>query len=91
MPDRRESSFKVDRNTETLEVLAGERPKAIKQAALRLGDLDGLLALVPQLQSKKSVAAPTKAEFDALVADVQAIFLRLTAMRQALQARQPPS
>lgn len=73
---------------EKLEILAGERPKNQRRSALRVSDLDGLLSLPAKLQSKKAAGAtPTKAEFDALVADVHTLHRRLMSVMTALQER----
>lgn len=79
-----------DKLIEKLEVLAGTRagPGGASGAAVRLSDLSGLLALPPTLKSAHAAgAAPTAAEFDALVDDVQALHLRLLAVAEALQGR----
>jgi len=77
------------RDLETLETLAGERPGAMQRAAVRLEDLSGLMSLSTRLQSQHAAgAAPTKAEFDALVDDVHMLHRRLVAMMQSLQKRQ---
>lgn len=58
------------------------------RAAVRIEDLDGLLALPDTLKSAKAAGtAPTATEFDALVDDVQAIHRRLRAVMSALRAR----
>ena len=63
------------RDKEVLDLLAGRRSgKARRQAAVRVEDLAGLLELSPKLKAKKAAGAtPTKAEFDALVAELQAM------------------
>jgi hypothetical protein len=74
---------------EKIETLDGSRSKQNRRkAAVRLEDLAGLLALPPELKSAHAAGdAPTAAEFDALVDDVHEIQRRLTALRDALQAR----
>ncbi|EHK57745.1 hypothetical protein [Allomesorhizobium alhagi] len=77
---------------EKIETLDGSRNRgAIRRAAVRIDDVSALLELQAKLKSAKAAgAAPTKAEFDALVDDVTAIFNRLTAIADALQARLLP-
>lgn len=77
---------------EILELLAGRRTgKARRQAAVRIEDVAGLLELPPRLKSMKaSGATPTKAEFDALVADMQALHRCLLVVVTALQSRVLP-
>lgn len=79
----------IDRHAlEKLEVLDGSRnSKARRRAAVRLEDLEGLLALPPLKATKAAGSTPTQAEFNALVEDVQAIHNRLKALHDALQAR----
>lgn len=77
---------------ERLEILDGSRSRsAIRKAAVRIEDLTGILELSAKLKSVKAAgAAPTAAEFDALVDDVAMLQLRLLAVAQALQARLLP-
>jgi hypothetical protein len=79
----------TDRDLQELQVLAGYRQSAaIGRAAVRLDDLAGLLSLPDNLKAAKAAGAtPTKAEFDALVDDVQTLQLRLRAVIAALRAR----
>lgn len=75
---------------EKLETLDGSRGTGAGQrkAAVRIEDISALLELPKKLKSAKAAgAAPTKAEYDALVDDVTALFNRLTAVAQALQKR----
>jgi len=74
---------------EILELLAGRRTgKARRQAAVRIEDVAGLLELPPRLKSMKaSGATPTKAEFDALAADVKALHQALLVIKNAIQSR----
>lgn len=74
---------------EKLEVLDGSRGrKAIRQAAVRIEDLSGLLLLPESLTAAAAAGStPTKAEFDKLVADVSTLHLRMLAVIEALQAR----
>lgn len=78
-----------ERLIEKVEVLDGSRSRGAKgRAAVRMDDLAGLQSLQARLQSVKAAgAAPTKAEFDALVDDVTAVFLRLRALADAIEAR----
>lgn len=74
----------LDREFQKLRVLAGEIGASAKHA-LRRGDLfpaDSRVALIPQMRSAPAAgSAPTKAEFDALVADVHAIVGALQSLR----------
>lgn len=74
---------------EKVEVLDGSRRgDARRRAAVRIEDLAGLLELPPKLQAAKAAGStPTQAEFDALVADVQTLQVRLIAVVTALQTR----
>lgn len=74
---------------ERLDKLAGARGKAaIRKAAVTIEDLQSLLEMPLVLQSAEATGStPTKAEHDALVADVKAIHRRLVAVVAALQAR----
>jgi hypothetical protein len=81
-----------DRLREKVETLDGSRRKdAIRRAAVRIEDIEALLQIGQVLKSAKAAgAAPTAAEFDALVADVADIHRRLVAITQALQVRVQP-
>lgn len=71
---------------EKLEVLAGERPRARDQAAVRVADLAELL----QIATVKAVelsAAPTAAQYNALLADVKELNARLAVVASMLQQR----
>lgn len=73
------------------EVLAGRRSQQRRMAAVRIAHLDGILQLPARLQSVKAAgAAPTAAEFDALVTDVAALHTGLMAVMKALQAKLLP-
>lgn len=80
------------RLVEQIETLAGtRRHDARGKAAVRLEDLGAVLQMPPRLKSARAAgAAPTKAEFDALVDDVHAIHRRLLALAEAIQARVLP-
>jgi hypothetical protein len=78
--------FEEDRLRERLDTLNGDRDRS--RAAVRVEDLKGLFELPARLKSAKAAgAAPTKAEFDALVDDVAALHRRLKALHDALQKR----
>lgn len=74
---------------ERLDQLDGSRRHGnLGRAAVRLDDLNGLLVLPETLQSVKAAGStPTKAEFDALVDDVQELHRRLKAIVSALRTR----
>jgi len=79
-----------ERHKEMLELLAGARgakPATKMHAAVRIQDLQSLLLLSDKLQSAKVSAAPTQAEFNALVEDVHRIHARLTATIETIAAR----
>lgn len=80
------------REKEVLDLLAGRRSgKARRQAAVRIEDLGGLLELPLKLKAAKAAGAtPTKAEFDALVADIHALHRCLLVVVTALQSRVLP-
>lgn len=72
---------------ERVEILAGERPKAVANAAVRIGDLAPLLQ-IPQMQAgAASGSTPTKAEYDALLRDTQLLHARLTEIAALLRDR----
>ncbi|MRX32802.1 hypothetical protein [Aminobacter sp. MDW-2] len=73
--------------TETVDTLAGKRPRAAEKAAVRIEDLAGLLLLTPKIKASRAGAAPTADEFNALVDDVKAIHDRLSTIVQALQPK----
>lgn len=82
------ANFDNDLLREKIEVLDGSRRGKNQKAAVRIEDLYALLQLSQRLKSAKAAgAAPTKAEFDALVDDVSHIHQRLRALSNALQAR----
>ncbi|KDR25966.1 hypothetical protein [Caballeronia zhejiangensis] len=62
-------------NTEKLEVLAGDRGDR-KKAAVRRGDI-----ATTRMRSKQLTAAPSAADFNALQADVAAIWKMLDGIR----------
>lgn len=72
-----------------LEELAGARRAGSKgKAAVRLEDLQGLLALPATLKSAKAAgAAVTVAEYDALVEDVHTIHRLLRALVGTIRTR----
>jgi len=72
-----------------VETLDGSRRLADRgRAAVRLDDLNGLLALPETLKSAKAAGStPTKAEFDALVDDVHELHRRLMNIVGVVRAR----
>lgn len=78
--------FEVAQLRENVRVLAGEAPKAKRLAAVRIEDLLPILQ-IPQLQAGAPAgAAPTAAEYTALLRDVQRMHARLTEVATLLQA-----
>jgi hypothetical protein len=71
---------------EKIEVLDGSRPGALRHAAVRIVDLSELLQLA-EVRTKEVAAAPTQADFNALLRDVKEINLRLKTIADMLQAR----
>lgn len=69
-----------------VQVLMGERGDG-REAAARMKHLQALFQNTPSEPSAKLAAgsAPTKAEYDALVRDVQAIFSALNSLRTLLR------
>jgi hypothetical protein len=73
---------------EKLETLDGSRATdARDRAAVRIQDLAAVLEVSAAITAAPSLAAPTKAEFDRLVADVQMLHSALFSISAALQAR----
>lgn len=78
-----------DRDIEKLEVLNGDRRLRIDRAAVRIEDFQGLLQLLPDLQSTTAGGSiPTKEEFDALVQDVKHLHERVLSLAEAIRSRQ---
>jgi hypothetical protein len=79
----------MDRHAqERLDTLDGARGRDTSKAAVRVEDIAALLQIPAKLKSAKAAgAAPTKAEFDALVEDVHALYNRLKEVHDALQQR----
>lgn len=76
---------------EQVETLDGSRGRARERAAVRVEDLKALLQMPNRMQASKAAgAAPTKAEFDALVVEVEFLRARLYEVMQALQAKLLP-
>lgn len=77
---------------EKVELLDGSRRReAIRKAAVRIEDLQPLFDLANRPRSKKAAdTVPTRAEHDALVADVHEIHRILRDLQRALQARVLP-
>jgi hypothetical protein len=76
--------------TERLDVLAGTRTRDKSEAAVRIQDLIGILQIPTNLASKPAAAAPTKAEYDALLRDVTALQTQLRLVATALHDRLNP-
>jgi hypothetical protein len=78
-----------DRDLQELQILAGLRQAgSAGRAAVRVDDLAGLLQLPDNLKSGKAAGStPTKAEHDALFADVQQMHLKLRAVIAAMRVR----
>jgi hypothetical protein len=76
-----------ERLREKIEVLDGSRRRGPKtRAAVRIADLAPLLQ-IPQLQATPAAgAAPTAAEYAALLRDVERVHARLTEVATLLQA-----
>lgn len=75
---------------EKVEILAGVRSRETRsRAAVRIEDLVSLAATPQRLQAIAAAgAAPTKAEFDALLADVEKLRLVCYGLMEALRDRQ---
>ena len=71
--DNRKEDSQFDKAREKLELLTGERGDKTKtKSAVRRGELQVLASL--KMQSDQISAAPTQAQYNALQADVAAIF-----------------
>lgn len=78
----------IREKVETLDGSRSSSPDLRQQQAVRVVDLSGLLALKTDLQSTKAAgAAPTAAEFDALVEDVHRLQARLIQVQEALSKK----
>lgn len=76
---------------EALEVLDGRFPKRIRRSAVRIEHLAALLEIPDRLQAAKAAgAAPTQAEFDLLLRDVEFMRARLFEVQKALAALLTP-
>lgn len=71
---------------EKVEILAGDRPRARDQAAVRVEDLAELLQLA-SIKTATVSAAPTAADFNSLLADLKEIHNRLSVVANLLQQR----
>lgn len=83
VPDRQQAQLQKDfeRIREKVEKLTGERGDAAKSlSAIRRSELRAM----PVLQSQPVTAAPTADDFNALQADVAALFAALARMSNAL-------
>lgn len=74
---------------EDVETLVGERSRRVKdQAAIRIVNLQPLLQMSEKLQSAPAVGAtPTKAEYDALQADIKTVHDALVSIAGILKGR----
>lgn len=73
---------------EHVEVLAGRRRKSIADAAVRIGDLDGIMQIGVRLQSSTVEGASVSvAEHNALVRDVHMLHRQLLAVMTSLRRR----
>jgi len=70
---------------EKVELLNGDKSATLEKSAIRRKSLDGLSRASNQRSKKAAGSAPTKAEFDRLVTDVQSIIEALRAVLQAVQ------
>ena len=76
---------------ERLDVLAGERTRDKMGAAVRIEDLIGILQMPPRLNAIFAAgSSPSKAEYDALLRDVQNLQRQLLLVATALQERLNP-
>lgn len=73
-------------HTEKLEILTGDRGDR-KNMAVRVGDLDELLRRANKLTATKVTAAPTAAQYNALLDDVQSIVNSFTVIAKQLQGK----
>lgn len=77
----------TSRTIEKVEVLDGTRARQKRRAAVRIEDIEPILQL-KQMQAKKAAgAAPTKAEYDALLADLAMLHARLLEVSELLTQR----
>lgn len=75
------------RTIEKVEVLDGTRSRQKGRAAVRIDDLAPLLQIKQMQAAKAAGATPTQAEFDALLADFNALHARLLELSQILTKR----
>lgn len=76
---------------EQIETLDGSRGQSKLRAAVRIEDLAPLMQIKDRMQAAKAAgAAPTKAEYDALVVEVEFLRARLYEVMQVLQTRLLP-
>jgi hypothetical protein len=80
--------FKTDQLIERLEELFGARGGNLTHCAVRIADLTAILEFPQAPRSAKAAGStPTKAEFDALVDDVHAIYRQFKALSEAIRRR----
>jgi hypothetical protein len=86
---RRAGIASEDGLREKLETLDGSRVRANKrQQAVRIDDLGSVLRMREKMSAVKAAgAAPTAAEFDALLADVEELWNRVREIHDALQKK----
>jgi len=85
------TNYSLEQLKEKVEILAGTRSPERTGAAVRIGDLDGLISMVTTMKSAKANGTtPTKAEYDALVSDLQVVFQAIIALQSALLERLQP-
>lgn len=82
MAEKRFTEFEL----ELLETLAGRRPRAQGQQAVRVDDLTPLLQLKP-IKSVQVSGDPTEAEFNLLLADFLELRARVDAVIAMLTAK----
>ena len=83
------TDLELNQMLERFGVMDGTRGTDRSKRAVRLADMAPLAEFPKSPRSKKAAGAtPTKAEFDALVDDMQTVFRQLSAIADALRVRQ---
>lgn len=83
------TDLELNQMLERFGLMDGTRGTDRSKRAVRLADMVPLAEFPKTQRSKKAAGAtPTKAEFDALVDDVQTVFRQLSAIADALRNRQ---
>lgn len=78
----------IEKTVEQFGLLNGTRGSDPSRKAVRLADMAPMLEFPAKPRSGKAAgSAPTKAEFDALVDDVHAVFRQMAALSEALRVR----